>query len=104
MESSDKLNELFADGNEFTLHRLLSDMGANDLNIDMNDLVKFDPLKVLDARSISEFVSRKIYSFFSLSSEEISKGKKQDILLARHYLVFSLSVTMRFIGSNQCNR
>lgn len=56
MESSDKLNELFADGTEFTLHRLLSDFGVNDLNIDMNDLVKFDPMKLLDTRSFSEFL------------------------------------------------
>lgn len=48
MESSDKLNELFADGNQFTLHRLLSDFGVNDMNIDMTDLVKFDPMKLLD--------------------------------------------------------
>lgn len=77
MESSDKLNELFADGNEFTLHRLLSDMGANDLNIDMNDLVKFDPLKVLDARSISEFVSRKIYSFFPFRARKFPREKNK---------------------------
>lgn len=57
MESSDKLNELFPNGTEFTLHRLLSDIGVNDMNIDMNDLVKFDPMKLLDARSFSEFVS-----------------------------------------------
>lgn len=56
MESSDKLNELFTDGNEFTLHRLLSDMPVNDLNIDMNDLVRFDPMKILENRSISEFL------------------------------------------------
>lgn len=65
MESSDQLNELFTDGNEFTLHRLLSDMPINDLNIDMNELVKFDPMKMLDNRSISEFVSGKIPKFFS---------------------------------------
>ncbi|CAF3628112.1 unnamed protein product [Adineta steineri] len=56
MESSDKLNELFADGSEFTLHRLLSDFGVNDLNIDMNDLVKFDPVKLLDAKSFGDFL------------------------------------------------
>ncbi|CAF0828173.1 unnamed protein product [Adineta ricciae] len=54
MESSDKLNEFFANGTEFTLHRLLSDIGCNDTNIDMNDLVKFDPMKLLDARSFNE--------------------------------------------------
>jgi hypothetical protein len=59
MEPSDQLNELYANGNEFTLHRLLSDIVANDLNIDMNDLVKFDPIKLLDTRSLSEFVSGK---------------------------------------------
>lgn len=74
MESSDKLNELFADGTEFTLHRLLSDFGVNDLNIDMNDLVKFDPMKLLDTRSFSEFVSGKKCSYFrSFSSSEIMK-------------------------------
>jgi hypothetical protein len=56
LESSDKLNELFANGTEFTLHRLLSDFGVNDINIDMNDLVKFDPMKLLDAKSVSEFL------------------------------------------------
>jgi len=53
MESSDKLNELFANGTEFTLHRLLSDIGVNDMNIDMNDLVKFDPMKLLDPKGFS---------------------------------------------------
>jgi hypothetical protein len=70
MESTDKLNELFANGNEFTLHRLLSDIGVNDMNIDMNDLVKFDPMKLLDNRSISEFVSGKkccSFLFFEIS-------------------------------------
>jgi len=72
MESTDKLNELFANGNEFTLHRLLSDIGVNDMNIDMNDLVKFDPMKLLDTRSISEFVrGKKRFSFFLFF--EISK-------------------------------
>jgi hypothetical protein len=52
MESSDKLNELFADGSQFTLHRLLSDFGVNDMNIDMNDLVKFDPMRLLDVSFI----------------------------------------------------
>jgi hypothetical protein len=71
MEPSDQLNELYANGNEFTLHRLLSDIVANDLNIDMNDLVKFDPIKLLDTRSLSEFVSGKnpvrgIYYFCSV--------------------------------------
>jgi hypothetical protein len=66
MESSDKLNELFANGNEFTLHRLLSDIGGNDMNIDMDELVKFDPTKLLDTRSLSEFVSgKKRFFFFS---------------------------------------
>ncbi|UJR35804.1 hypothetical protein I4U23_028552 [Adineta vaga] len=56
MESSDKINEFFANGTEFTLHRLLSDFGVNDMNIDMNDLVKFDPMKLLDTRCFSEFL------------------------------------------------
>lgn len=56
MESSDQLDELFADGTEFTLHRLLSDFPVNDTNIYMNDLVKLDPMKFLDNRSISEFL------------------------------------------------
>lgn len=55
-ESSDKLNELFANDNEFTLHRLLSDISGNDLNIDMNEIVKFDPIKLLDTRSLSDFL------------------------------------------------
>ncbi|CAF2391489.1 unnamed protein product [Rotaria sp. Silwood2] len=55
-ESSDKLNELFTNGNEFTLHRLLSDIGVNDVNFDMNDIAKFDPMKLLDTRSLSEFL------------------------------------------------
>ena len=57
MESSDNLNELFEGSNEFTLHRLLSDLGTNDINIDMNELVKFDPTKSIDARLLNEFVS-----------------------------------------------
>lgn len=56
MESSDQLDELFADGNEFTLHRLLSDFTVNDMNIDMNDIVKLDPMKLFDNRSFSEFL------------------------------------------------
>ena len=57
MESSDKLNELFASGNGFTLQRLLSEVGANDVNIDMNELMKYDSTKILDSRTLSEFVS-----------------------------------------------
>ena len=94
MELSDKLNELSADGNEFTLHRLLSDIGANDLNIDMNDLVKFDPLKILDARSISEFVSRKFSSFFPFQARKFPRKEKQRRIFSRHYLFFFLSVTL----------
>jgi hypothetical protein len=57
MESSDKFDELFASGNGFALHRLLSDMGASgDCNIDLNELLKFEPMKVLDPRSLSELL------------------------------------------------
>ena len=66
LEPSDKLNELFANDNEFTLHRLLSDVAVSDTNIDMNEIVKFDPVKLLDTRSISEFVSGKKFLFFVL--------------------------------------
>ena len=75
MESSDKLNELFADGNEFTLHRLLSDFGTNDLNIDMTDLAKFDPMKLFDVRSLSEYVSSKNDWFFPLETKNIPRKK-----------------------------
>ena len=79
MESSDKLNELFTDGNEFTLHRLLSDCGGNDMNIDMNELVKFDPTKLLDTRCISEFVSgiKNLFFFFPFCKFEITQRKKK---------------------------
>ncbi|CAF0886028.1 unnamed protein product [Rotaria sp. Silwood1] len=56
LESSDKLNELFADGNEFSLQRLLSEVGANDANIDMNELMKLDSTKLFDSRTLSEFL------------------------------------------------
>jgi hypothetical protein len=62
-ESSDKLNELFASGNEFTLQRLLSEIGNNDANIDMNELIKLDSMKFLDSRTLSEFVSGKDEKF-----------------------------------------
>ncbi|CAF0892427.1 unnamed protein product [Rotaria sordida] len=55
-ESSDALNELSANGNQFTLHRLLSDIGVNDLNFDMNEMAKFDPMKFFDVKNISEFL------------------------------------------------
>jgi hypothetical protein len=59
MESSDKLDELFASGNGFTLTKLLSEAGATDINLDMNELLKFDSTKLLDSRTLSEFVSGK---------------------------------------------
>jgi len=81
VDPSDKLNELFANGNEFTLHRLLSDIGVNDMNIDMNELVKFDPMKLLDTRSISEFVSgKKLCSFFFRNYEITYDRKERNIL------------------------
>ncbi len=86
MESSDKLNELFANGTEFTLHRLLSDIGVNDMNIDMNDLVKFDPMKLLDPKNFSEFVSRKRFYYFLFG---ISKLPYQNL-----YHSFVFIVTM----------
>ncbi|CAF1284733.1 unnamed protein product [Rotaria sordida] len=55
-ESSEKLNELFANGNEFSLQKLLSEVGANDTNIDMNELIKFDSTKFPDSRTLSEFL------------------------------------------------
>ena len=59
MESSDKLNELFASGNGFTLTKLLSEVGATDFDLDMDELLKFDSTKKLDSRTLSEFVSGK---------------------------------------------
>lgn len=53
--SFDKLNDLFASGNEFTLQRLLSDVG-NELPLDINDLLKFDSVKMLDSRTLSDFI------------------------------------------------
>jgi hypothetical protein len=81
MESSDKLNELFADGNQFTLHRLLSDIGINDMNIDMTDLVKFDPMKLLDVRIMSKFLSGKKLVFFLLSNYEITIEREKTLSL-----------------------
>jgi len=97
MESTDKLNELFANGNEFTLHRLLSDIGVNDMNIDMNDLVKFDPMKLLDTRSISEFVSgKKCYSFCSFlffrNFEITMKEKERNILSRLTFVLFIVTM------------
>jgi hypothetical protein len=96
MESSDKLNELFTDGNEFTLHRLLSDFGGNDMNIDMNELVKFDPTKLLDTRCITEFVSGK-KPFFSFPSceFEITQRKKKPRYSVYIKYSFVFIVTMR---------
>ena len=80
IEPSDKLNELFANGTEFTLHRFLSDRGVNDMNIDMNDLVKFDPMKLLDARSFSEFVSMtKIFFFPYMDMSSLLHQRKKNI-------------------------
>ncbi|CAF2373870.1 unnamed protein product [Rotaria sp. Silwood2] len=56
LESSDKLNELFANGNEFALQKLLSEVGANDINIDMNELMKLDSTKLFDSRTLSDFL------------------------------------------------
>jgi len=96
MESTDKLNELFANGNEFTLHRLLSDIGVNDMNIDMNDLVKFDPMKLLDTRSISEFVSGKksCSLFFSSKFRNYYEREKEKEKFYLDYLFFLFIVTM----------
>ncbi|CAF0844329.1 unnamed protein product [Adineta ricciae] len=55
-ESTDKWNELFASGNGFTLQRLLSEAGVNDVHIDMNELAKIDSNRLLDARTLSEFL------------------------------------------------
>ncbi len=93
MESSDKLNEFFANGTEFTLHRLLSDIGVNDMNIDMNDLVKFDPMKLLDSKCFSEFVSRKIfyYCLFRISKLPYQRQKKE-IYYLYHSFVFIVTM------------
>lgn len=102
MESSDKLNELFADGNEFTLHRLLSDFGANDLNIDMTDLAKFDPMKLFDVRSLSEYVSNKNDWFFPLGTKNIPR-KKPDRRIWATSSLFSLSLQLQCDSSDQIN-
>lgn len=58
------MNELFADGNEFNLHRLLSEVAGNDININTNDLMKLDSMKFPDSRTLSEFVSSFDGNFF----------------------------------------
>jgi hypothetical protein len=55
-ESSDKLNEFFASENGFTLQRLLSEVNPNDANLELNDLFKLDSTKLLDSRTLSEFL------------------------------------------------
>jgi hypothetical protein len=65
LESTDKLNEFFASENGFALQRLLSEVNANDMNIDFNDLFKSDSTKLLDSRTLSEFVSGKKNFIFS---------------------------------------
>ena len=65
--SFDKLNDLFASGNEFTLQRLLSDVG-NELPLDINDLLKFDSVKMLDSRTLSDFVSRSVHHVIAFPS------------------------------------
>jgi hypothetical protein len=93
VDPSDKLNELFANGNEFTLHRLLSDIGVNDMNIDMNELVKFDPMKLLDTRSISEFVSgKKLCSFFFEITKLLITEKKEIFYLNYLFLFYLVSI------------
>ncbi len=99
MESCDKLNELFANDNEFTLHRLLSDIGVNDMNIDMNDLSKFDPMKLLDTRSISEFVSGKKF-YFCLNCE-ITHERKEKEYSYRNYRFFVCSSNVTQLIFNQ---
>ncbi|CAF1394155.1 unnamed protein product [Adineta steineri] len=56
LESFDKWNELFTNGNSFSLQRLLSEAGVNDVNIDMNELKKLDSTELLNARTLSEFL------------------------------------------------
>jgi hypothetical protein len=53
------LNELFASGNGFALQRLLSEVNTNDLNFDLNEFMRSDSMNLLDARTLSEFVSGK---------------------------------------------
>ena len=49
---SDKLDELLAGENGFTLQRLLSEFSGTDFNIDANNMIK------IDSQTLSEFVSR----------------------------------------------
>ena len=92
MESSDKLNEFFADGNQFTLHRLLSDIGINDMNIDMTDLVKFDPMKLLDVRISNESFSGKKLLFFSFLplSYEITTEREKTLSLPLFFYSYNM--------------
>ncbi|CAF3337766.1 unnamed protein product [Rotaria socialis] len=71
-ESSDKLDEFFANGNEFTLHRLLSDINSADLNIDMNEIAKFDPMKLFETRSLSELFQCDSFDPINISSDSPS--------------------------------
>ncbi|CAF2174045.1 unnamed protein product [Rotaria magnacalcarata] len=72
VESSDKLDEFFANGNEFTLHRLLSDISSADLNIDMSEIAKFDPMKLFEARSLSELFQCDSFDPINISSDSPS--------------------------------
>ncbi|CAF3347521.1 unnamed protein product [Rotaria socialis] len=55
LESSDMLNELFAGGNEISLRQLLSDFSATD-TFDADELMKLDSTKLLESRTLSEFL------------------------------------------------
>jgi hypothetical protein len=58
------LNEFFASDKGFALQRLLSEANANDVNLELNELLKFDSTKLLDSRTLSEFVSGKKFHLF----------------------------------------
>lgn len=55
MENSDKWKELLASGNSFTLQRLLSEIDPKDLNLNPDDLLKFDSFK-LDTQALNDLM------------------------------------------------
>lgn len=56
MENSDKWKELLASRSSFTLQRLLSEIDPKDLNLNADDLLKFDSFK-LDTQALNDLVS-----------------------------------------------
>ena len=57
-ESFEKFNELFADGNELNIQRLLSEINSDDVNMDISELTRSDSNKLLDFQTLTEFVSQ----------------------------------------------